>query len=392
MTRVLHAALMPFPSPQGTQGAVASMVRSLRARGDDVRLFVSPHGDGRATDLPLVRPPRVPFGAGLRSGPTFGRAALDAFALPFLARAARGRDVLAHNVEAATAVALCARDFVYVAHTRMSVELPYYAPPNAQVARAVAPLGHGLDVLAAARATVVAAISPKLVVDLEASLGRSVRYLPVPWPRGEHVTARSRAASRAALGLDDATRVLVYTGNLDRYQGAELLLPTLASVRARADASLVIATQSDTSALLREARAAGLAEHVHVRPLRDEPDRAHAHAVADVVIVPRTCEGGVPIKLLDALARGVPAVVAHEATAGLPLGAAALRTRADAESLAAACLLAAPDASRVALRDAGLRYLDAHHGEATFLSAHDVLLADLRDARARRGRARREGA
>jgi glycosyltransferase involved in cell wall biosynthesis len=380
MTAVLHAALMPFPSPQGTQGAVAAIMRALLTRGDDAKLFVHPHGDGTRTEIPLVRPMRVPFGTSLRSGPTLARAALDLVSLPAFARASRGKHVFAHNVEAATAARLIRADYVFVAHTLMARELPYYASRGADV---LGPIGHGLDQLAAGAAQVLAAISPRLVSDLERTFEREAYYLPIPWAISEPAQVHARLAARAGLGLDAHTLVLGYTGNLDRYQGTQLLLPTLAHVAARTRAVLVVATESDGEAFLRDAARAGLAASVHMRPLATEADREAAHALFDVLVVPRACEGGVPIKLLDALARGVPVVAAREALAGLPCGAAVLGTRAEAPSLGAACLLAAPASSREALADAGHRYLEAHHGTSRFLAAHDDLRDRLAAARAR---------
>jgi glycosyltransferase involved in cell wall biosynthesis len=55
--------------------------------------------------------------------------------------------------------------------------------------------------------------------------------------------------------------------------------------------------------------------------LASEADRRRAHAAADLVVVPRASSAGLPVKLLDALARGVPAVAAHKAAGGLLLDA-----------------------------------------------------------------------
>ena len=378
MTRTLHAALMPFPSPQGTQGAVGAMVRSLRDRGDDVALFVHPHGDGTACDLPLVRSPRATFGSSLRSGPTLGRAALDALAIPSLARASKDAVLFAHNVEAATAARLIRAPYAFVAHTLMSRELPYYARRGAAV---LSGLGDALDHLAASRADVVAAISPKLVQDLEARFAREVTDLPLPWRPVAEPSTDTRRDARARLGIADGTLVIGYTGNLDRYQGIELLLPTLAAVRAHMPAMLVVATESAADALREDARHAGLGDALVVRPLSGEADRAEMHALLDVLLVPRTCEGGVPIKLLDALSRGIAVVASHEATAGLPFGAAVLAARAVPESLAAACRLASSPDTRRAFATAGRVYLETHHGLAGFLAAHDRVSARLRKAR-----------
>ena len=72
----------------------------------------------------------------------------------------------------------------------------------------------------------------------------------------------------------------------------------------------------------REAVRLGVAARIRWAPLATERDRAVVHAAADVALVPRRAPGGLPIKLLDALARGVPVVAGARALAGLPLTAA----------------------------------------------------------------------
>jgi glycosyltransferase involved in cell wall biosynthesis len=101
------------------------------------------------------------------------------------------------------------------------------------------------------------------------------------------------------------------------------------------------------------------------------------HAAADVAIVPRALDGGVPVKLLDALARGVPVVAQRRALGGLALGGcASVCADDDADALAAAlgAMLAAPIAAReVAQR--GRAYVAAEHSAARFRSTLDDAIA-----------------
>jgi glycosyltransferase involved in cell wall biosynthesis len=99
-------------------------------------------------------------------------------------------------------------------------------------------------------------------------------------------------------------------------------------------------------------------------PLASEHDRAVAHAAADVALVPRLASGGLPIKLLEALARDVPVVANRRALAGLPL-----TPRAD-------LLAVVPDDSLEALADGMTRLWTpraagpvAHTGEAALTAA-----------------------
>src|SRR5690606_5556808 len=142
----------------------------------------------------------------------------------------------------------------------------------------------------------------------------------------------------------------------------------------RPELRLVFATASDPHPLWRAAAAAGVADRLHVLPLSSEDERAKVHAVADVAIVPRRAAGGLPIKLLEALARGVPVATTRRASAGLPLaGAAIVAPDDDVAALCAAALEALGRAS--ALADAGRAYLAREHAPARFVDALRALLA-----------------
>ena len=132
---------------------------------------------------------------------------------------------------------------------------------------------------------------------------------------------------------------------------------------------LLLATQSDPAPLLMAARRAGVTDRITVGPLDSEIARVRAHAAADLVVVPRRSPGGLPIKLLDAMARGVPCLVTPLGSAGLPLGDAVERTANDSgEALASAvdALLSDPD-KRQRMITKAYRYMRREHSDTRFL-------------------------
>ena len=275
---------MPFPSPQGTQAIVAAMMRAL----PDATLLTYAGGTG-TSDVPHIRLSDFPRVDSLRSGPSLGKVALDVRMIGELRRRVRELEpdwVIAHNVEAAC-VALAARveRWVYFAHTRFDTELPTYA-----ALPGLGTLGRSLDALCT-RAPRTLAITPALAEHLGGD------HLMPPWPVGHVPDPEERAEARRDL----SGSVLLYAGNLDGYQGLEVLF------EATRDHTLIVATESEGR----------LPEHAIRWRLRNEEDRRRAHAAADLVVVPRRSPGGLPIKLLDALARGVPAVAQRRALAGL---------------------------------------------------------------------------
>ncbi len=295
--RTLHLACLPFPSPQGTQALLRMMLDALAQAGHDTHLLTyaagavaaGPRGwtHHRLPDWPPVR--------SLRSGPSLGKVALDlrmVFELRRKVRALHPDVIVAHNVEAAiVARGIRGVPRVYVAHTRFDAELgTYFARSDRwrHVGAALDRLACGLD------ATM--AITPALARYLWRY--GDARFVMPPW----FLTHPPTTDERRPRPLP--TPVLLYAGNLDGYQGLDVLL------EASRGLTLLVATESDPAPL----RGHG---HVVVWPLATEADRRRAHAACDLVVVPRRAPGGLPIKLLDALARDVPVVVQRRALAGL---------------------------------------------------------------------------
>lgn len=378
---ILHAAALPYPSHQGTQAALAAMLETLAAHDRPSHLLTHAHG-AYALDPPFVhhRLPDVPKVRSLESGPSWGRVALDVQmirTLRRLERTLRPSVVVAHHVEATTAALAAGMPrVVFFAHTALGPELPTYLAPSLR--RIAEALGSRLDEVLARRAHAVAAISPCLRASFEALAGREVHYVPLPWPLPPPEGDEERVAARRALGLGSEAEVVLYAGNFDRYQGVDLLLESLARLRERPALRLLVATRSDVRELRASLSASGLLERTHIVALDGEPQRRRIHAAADVVAVPRRAAGGLPVKLLDALARGVPTVATSRATAGLALEGVAIVTDDSADALAAGILhlLENENIART-LRAAGRAFVAHEHGPTPFLAAFDRLLAEV---------------
>lgn len=375
----LHVAAMPFPTVQGTQACIRAMLDVLAGVGRDVHLVTyARSGYAIAPSYRIHRTADFPADRSLRSGPSMRKIALDVQ----LARAVRRvateialTVVVAHHVEAATAcIAAGVAPLVYFAHTALAPELPTYMPRLP--ARALEAAGRGLERMIARRAHAIAAISPALAARMQDDLGASATFVPTPWPVPVALGSADRELARQALGVPRDADVLLYAGNLDAYQGWEAVLDALALVVPhRPRARLAIATTSDTRVVREAAGRRGLDGRVFHLALDDERDRRAAHAVADVAVVPRRVAGGLPIKLLDAMARGVPAVTTSRAAAGLDLAAAALVVRDDdADALAAAVrLVLSTPSAREQLGEHARAYVLRAHSPERFVEALDVV-------------------
>lgn len=367
---MLHVASLPFPTHQGTQAAIRAMLECFARHGRRHELLTYA-ASGYAYDAPfaLRRLGDFPPVRSLRSGPSAGKLVLDArmaARVRRVRRQVRPRMIVAHHVEAA---AVCGAGALFFAHTDLGAELPEYAPG---ALRSVAgTVGGAFDRLLLRRAAAVATISPLLADRLATAAGTTpVRYVPPPWPLANE--RPSRGAAREAMGFRADDRVLLYAGNLDAYQG----LPTLLEALARADnAALLLATGSNPATFLDDARRAGVADRITLTSLDSEAARARAHAAADVAVVPRRAPGGLPIKLLDAMSRGVPCVATRLATAGLPIGDAVVESEDDTGAALARAIedLLGDARERQQIVTRADEYLRREHSDQRFLDAFDSI-------------------
>ncbi|MGB5808997.1 MAG: glycosyltransferase, partial [Polyangiales bacterium] len=324
--RVLHVACLPFPSYQGTQAAVDSILATATSVGHDSQLITYASGGYEiAPSYELHRIGDFPNVRSLRSGPSLGKLALDVRCVFEIRRQATLLEpdaIVAHHIEAALAcIAANAGQVHYLAHTSIETELPTYFPRLP--AGPVAATGRLLESKVCERVASVGAVSP----DLATALSRDATYVPVPW-RAIGTDGPGRREARQTLDLPDDALVCLYAGNLDRYQGWENLIEALRLLRTtHRDAILLVATESRPDPALAYAARLGLGNALHVVRLDGEPARRCVHAAADLAWIPRRAPGGLPIKMLDAFARHLPVVATERATAGLPARDACVAVR-----------------------------------------------------------------
>ncbi len=295
---VLHVAAMPFPTRQGTQGAVSAMVRAHRAFVDSVDLVTYEHADREIEDD--LCPHRVRGwiqDSSLRSGPSLRKLVQDGYLVQWLRKhRARYDQIVAHHVEAAMACIGARIPFSFVAHTHLESEIADYVP--SLLAHAATRSAERLEGLIVARAERVYAVSPYLVQGFSTKAS-NVRLLPIPI-----ASAKGDAESQTLNPtISPKSLRVAYRGNLDRYQGIEQMLSAVESLQPRVHLSL--ATSSQTSMQERS--------WLSLHTLDALPGRE------DLALCPRRSYGGVAMKLLDAIQRGVPVLATPEAVSGFEI-------------------------------------------------------------------------
>lgn len=323
--RTLHVAAMPYPTQQGTQALVHAMLSELAAAGHDTHLLCYPHaGFERVAAYTVHRSVEVARNPSERSGPSLRKIVQDVQLVRDVRRLCkrlRPQRVVAHHVEAAIA-AQCASasNLTFVAHTSVAAELPSYFAPALEAG--FMHTGRALDRAAAWHAARHLAISPLLQARLSRDTRHAFELLVPPWRAHAPIDTEERAKARARFNLKATDEVALYAGNLDTYQGLDVLCAGLEhALTARAHLRWLIGTDSDPKAFQR-ALSDELRGRTQLVPLASNEVRRALHAASDVALVPRRTPGGLPIKLLDSLAHGLPVLAAHRATAGFEFGAA----------------------------------------------------------------------
>jgi glycosyltransferase involved in cell wall biosynthesis len=309
--RIAMVAACPFPHPRGTPIRIHRMAEALVARGHDVQVVAYHLGGGAPASFPIHRIRRVPTYRRTAPGPTYQKLLLVdpllALKLRELLRRQTFDVIHAHHHEGML-VALAARrssiPVVFDVHTLLESELPYYR--LGLVASVKRKIGRLLDRRLANRADHVIAVTDTIrsrLIERGAALPARVSVIP-NGVECERFPQRPRPQANA----DGRVRRLIFTGNLAAYQGIELLLAAFRTLLdTRRDVRLVVMTEDSFAPYERLASGLGVREFIDVQPSSFDEIPALL-AASDVALNPRTACDGLPQKLLNYLAAGIPVV------------------------------------------------------------------------------------
>lgn len=308
--RVAMIAACPFPAGRGTPIRALRLAEALAGRGHEIHVVTYHVGEGAPdASVAVHRIRKVPTYRRFEPGPTWQKLlVLDPLLAARVAGVLRSRKVdliHAHHAEGLL-VALLARGLrsvpiVYDVHTMLESELPLYPLGGGRFALARA--GRLLDrSLPRAAAAVLAAHEDvrERLIELDPRLADRIAV-------GGSGVEFERFAGQGN-GRADVEPLLVYAGNLAPYQGIDLMLRAFALVRqSRPDVRLRIVADSDFEPYERLAQELGVRELIDLPPARFEDVPAHL-TDATIALNPRVSCPGIPQKLLNYMAAGVPIV------------------------------------------------------------------------------------
>jgi len=312
--RILLIAPQPFFVERGTPIAVKLLAETLCEMGHQVDLLT--YHEGRDVAVPGLRIVRVPKLPGVRNIPigfSWKKAVADVFLFGLMAvLTSRNRYDVLHAVEEAVFPAAILRSFfrhklIYDMDSSLSDQLVEKWP-------GIKALKPGMDASESwvlRRADLVLPVCPRL----GEKAGRSV-------PSEKIVILEDIAfePSESAEGVEDLRRaygvqgpMVLYVGNLEHYQGIDLLLESAASVPRDLSFRLVVAGGTDQAIALYTNRAAqlGVADRVRFAGARPFGKLPYYLAQADILVSPRIKGENTPMKIYSYLASGRPVLATN---------------------------------------------------------------------------------
>jgi glycosyltransferase involved in cell wall biosynthesis len=357
--RILLIAPQPFFAQRGTPINVRQMVQTLSEAGHEVHLATYPMGEAvempnlivhRAWPLPGVH--TVPIGFSWR------KVALDAMlALRVWALLAGRRFDVVHAVEESVFFALPPARLrgipvIYDLDSWLSDQLAYGGRVKSPVL---------LKLLR--RMERSALLRSRLAITVSASLSDAVRAMhpgmlvaqieDSPIEEALRAPDPARVTSlRERFGIG-ARQAIVYTGNLESYQGIELLLPAFARVASmRSEPVLVLVGGSPAQVEAVRARAALLgieADRLVLTGQRPAEEMPEWMAMGTMLISPRLHGGNTPLKLFSYMWSAIPIVATNLPTHTQVLDAhCAVLCEPGADEMAGAIIAVLDDPSRFA--------------------------------------------
>lgn len=310
--RIMFIAPQPFFQERGTPISIDLLLRELSGRGDEVDLLTYHLGEKReyeGVSIGRISPPFAP--EAVKPGFSWKKVWCDFFLTARAVRAMRSRRYdLIHAVEEGAFIALLLgllfrTPYVYDMDSSLAAQVLQRFP----WLRPAAPLLRSMEALAMRRAIAVMPMCDALAEMARRHCRGSVHVLRdvsliTPEPSPELVEdLRLAAGARGPLVL--------YAGNLEPYQGIDLLLRAFARLHETwTDAVLVVIGGStmDIERYHRDAEKLGIGARVCFLGPRPVSALGSYLRQADVLVSPRVEGDNTPLKLYSYLDSGVPVV------------------------------------------------------------------------------------
>jgi glycosyltransferase involved in cell wall biosynthesis len=377
--RVLILAPHPFYQERGTPIAVDLLIRALTERGDTVDLLTFHEGADREYErFYIYRIKPVPAVKNLRPGFTIKKIYCDIFMFfRFIGLMRNNKYDVVHAVEESAFMALLvcpfsSTPFIYDMDSSLSTQLVDKLP----VLKWIRPVLTFIESLPMRYASAVVPMCDALADEAAKYQKDNVVVLKDVSLLGQDETAAAAIDLKMELGI--VGKIVMYIGNLESYQGIDLLIHSFASVcRQNKDASLVIigGTESDIVNYQEMASRLGVSDRVYLLGARPVAQIGNYMSQADVLVSPRTQGLNTPMKVYSYLDSGVAVLASRLPTHTQVMNDdIAMLAEPDREHFSNALLkLLADEALRTRLAVAAKEVIQREHSYGAFRQkVHDL--------------------
>ena len=305
--KILLLAPQPFYQDRGTPLAVNLVLQALSRRGEQVDVVTYHEGRDVTYDhITIHRIPRLPFIRRIRPGFSWKKVICDILMLgQLLPMIAKKRYHMIYAIEESVFMALFLWWWVKVPYIYdMDSSLAQQMTDRFPLLKPLAPLLHSLEGLAVKNAKAVIPMCDELAGVAEQHGPERVLVLR-DISLLEDIEHQEPAKLKVELGIRGL--LLMYIGNLETYQGIDLLLASFALVlqqTAVADLVIIGGEAADIQKYQRRARHLDIHRKVYFLGPKPVTDLAANLAAADVLISPRIKGSNTPMKLYSYLHSG----------------------------------------------------------------------------------------
>jgi glycosyltransferase involved in cell wall biosynthesis len=309
--RILIIAPQPYYSERGTPIAVELLIRALRERGDQVEVLTYHEGEDRpVTGVAIHRiKPWIPI-RGIPPGPSLKKMVCDFFLFwKAVSLIRKGNYDLVHALEEAAFIAavLCPRKrvpFIYDMDSSMSSQIEDKYP----ALRLLGQWFFRLEGWSSRRAHAVIPMCEALVEQYEQFNPGRFYVLHDVSLRLEESQETLDAVGRLDLGCADDCIKFMYIGNLEQYQGIDLLLEGFARAveRGHKNIHLIIigGRNDDIDRYTAKSRDLGITGHVVFCGPRPVTELGALMERADALVSPRIEGVNTPMKVYSYIDSG----------------------------------------------------------------------------------------
>lgn len=313
--KVLFLAPQPFYQERGTPIAIERLLKGLSEHGDQVDVLTYHEGgDVDYAGIKLHRTTRALFIRNIRPGFSWKKLLTNMFlgvrAFRFVTR---DRYELVHAVEEAVFIALALKlifkiPYVYDMDSSLSEQLVESRP----FLKPVAGLMRWVEGLAVRNAKAVVPVCDALVQSIRPYNPQKVMLLPDVSLLGP--TDAPVENLRDTFGIKQT--LLMYVGNLESYQGIDLLIESFALVRPGVDADVVVIGGDEASIAKYRQKCAeyNINDRVHFAGPRPVEQLGAYLEQADVLVSPRIKGTNTPMKIYSYLDSGKAVLATNLAT------------------------------------------------------------------------------